>query len=196
MSPDSLMQRLGAADPAMSATPDHDTAEAVLRQVLAAAASSASADDELAARVTSASRSLSGRHFGLGLRSTGPPRRHVRRWAAIGVAAVAAAVSLLVVGSTGGGPTSAFAGWTPDPTHPAAGQLQAGESACASNPSLASLTPTLTDTRGPFSAFLYAQASTTTICVVGLPTAINANSAPGMVIAGGSAPSTASIAPG
>src|SRR6266511_225340 len=103
MSPDSLMERLGAADPAMSASPDHDTAEAVLRQVLSAGVSSASAGDELAARVTSGSRPLSGRPFGLGLRSTGPPRRHLKRWTMVGAAAAvaAAAVSLLVVGSTG-----------------------------------------------------------------------------------------------
>jgi hypothetical protein len=120
-------------------------------------------------------------------------RRRVMRWATVGVAAVAAAVAVLVVGTTGGGPTSAFAGWTPDPTHPAAGQLQAGESACLRDSSLASLTPTLTDTRGPYSAFLYAQVSTTTICVVGPPGRLTATRA--AIILKGGAPST-SIAPG
>lgn len=195
MSLDSLMERLGAADPAMSATPDRDTVEAVLRQVFSADTSSASANDELAARGISGSRSLSGRQFGLGLRSTGPPRRDLKRWAAVGVAAVAAAVALLVVGTKGGGPASAFAGWTADPTRPAAGQLQGAESACAARyryPSLTGLAPTLSDTRGPFSVLLYAQARTLTTCITGLPRAVNK----GTVVLGGiPVPSATTIAP-
>jgi len=119
----------------------------------------------------------------------------VQRWIMVGAAAAAAAVSLLVVGTTGGGPSSAFAGWTPDPSLPAAGQLQAGESVCASDPSLARLTPTLTDTRGPYSAFLYAQAGAAAICVVG-PGLTATNPEDGPIIVNGGAPSTASIAPG
>jgi hypothetical protein len=166
MRPDPLMERLGAADPPLSTTPGPDTVEAVLRQVLSAGASSAPVDDELAARVPSRG-SVCGRRFVLGLRSNGPPQRRFARWAMIGVAAATAAVALLVVGTTGRGPTSAFAGWTPDPTQPAAGQLQAAKSACASDRSLASLTPTVIDVRGPFSALLYVRASGPTICVVG-----------------------------
>jgi hypothetical protein len=53
-----------------------------------------------------------------------------KRWAAVGVAAVAVAVAVLVLGTTGGGPPNAFAGWTASPTTPAGGQLQAARSAC------------------------------------------------------------------
>jgi hypothetical protein len=105
------------------------------------------------------------------------------RCATLGVAALAAGVAVLVVGTTGGGPASALAGWTPDPIRPLAGQqLLARVSVCARNPSLASLTPTLTDTRGPYSVLLYAQASTTTMCITG--PGLTATGAPLIVKAG------------
>jgi hypothetical protein len=90
-----------------------------------------------------------------------------RRRALVTVAVVAAAGVAFGIGLSATGPQSAFAGWTADPTQPAAGQLQAAKSACATDRSLASLTPTLIDARGPFSAFLYLRASGPTICVVG-----------------------------
>jgi hypothetical protein len=95
-------------------------------------------------------------------------RRSVMRWATIGGAAVAAVIAVLVVGTTGSGPASAFAGWSASPTTPSDGELQAAESACQQrNPNLASVTPTVTDTRGPDSLLVYAQDGATTTCVTG-----------------------------
>src|ERR1700680_3717979 len=99
---DSLMERLGASDLAINATADQDTAEALLRQVLSSGPAAASATDELAGGVAPGIRVMSGRRFGTGPRSTGPPRRHVMRWATVGVAAVAVAIAVLVVGTSGG----------------------------------------------------------------------------------------------
>jgi hypothetical protein len=176
MPPNALMARLAAADLAIDATPDQDAAEALLRNVLSARAASA-ADDGLGADVASGGRKWPRRHFGTVVRANGPPRRRLARWAVVGMAAIAAAVSLLVVGTTGGGPSSAFAGWSATPTTTAAsGQVQAAESACQSvpglpqgSPDLASLTPTLVDTRGPFSLLIYTQNGTSTVCLAGLP---------------------------
>jgi hypothetical protein len=127
-------------------------------------------------------------------------RRHRIRLVMLGAAGVAAACVLLVVGATGTGPTSAFARWTPRPTHPAFGQLESGEAECASNPSLASLTPTLSDTRGPFSLFVYAEPTTTSLCLSGVPsTPANANTQPTVIVSGPTSTtpvSAAAIQPG
>jgi hypothetical protein len=111
------------------------------------------------------------------------------RWGAAGVAAVVAAavVASLVVGTSGGGPAQAFARWTARPTRAAAGQLQAAESACAVSPTVASLTPTLVDTRGPYSMLVYVQPSMTVVCISG---------GARTVFTEGRAPSTRSIPPG
>ena len=105
-------------------------------------------------------------------RTTATGRRlRLARWATVGAAAVAAVVAVLVVGTTGRGPTSAFAGWSASPTAPASGQLQAAEAACGQrSPALSSLTPTVADTRGPFSLLLYAVNNASSVCVTGLPT--------------------------
>jgi len=96
------------------------------------------------------------------------PRRRLARWATVSAAVVGAVVVVLVVGTSGGGPASAFAGWSASPTTPGDGQLQAAESACQQrNPDLASVTPTVTDTRGPDSLLVYAESGTTTTCVTG-----------------------------
>ena len=126
------------------------------------------------------------------------PRRIMMRWVTVGVAAVAAAVTVLVIGTSGSGPASAFAGWTADPTAATASQLQAGETSCATNPALASLAPTLTDTRGPFSMFVYLQTNMTTICIARLANLAGGGGASGPaiapVIAQYGAPGTSSIA--
>ena len=103
-------------------------------------------------------------------------RRRSKRLAMVGVAALAVAVAGLVLGITGGGPPNAFAGWSATPTPPVSGQLQAAESACGSYPrlGLGSLTPTVADTRGPFSLLLYSGVPNSTIgstilCITGLP---------------------------
>jgi hypothetical protein len=96
------------------------------------------------------------------------PRRAWIRLATVGVAAAAAAVTLLVFGPSGRGPANAFAGWTAIPTPPASGQLLAAETACKRRtPELASTTPTVWDTRGPDSLLVYAGRGATTTCVTG-----------------------------
>jgi hypothetical protein len=127
-----------------------------------------------------------------GLQLTTAPghRRRVARWAMVGVVAVAVAVVVLVLGTTGGGPPKAFAGWSATPTTPATGQLQAAQSACQhDDPALASLTPTVADTRGPFSMLVYIESTATTVCTNGMPG--------GLVIgvSGGGTADTPSVAP-
>jgi hypothetical protein len=68
-----------------------------------------------------------------------------------GAAAVAGAVILL-----GSNAAPAFAGWTRTPTAPVPGQLAAAQDHCTTN----SGTPVLTDTRGPYTASVYADGST------------------------------------
>jgi hypothetical protein len=102
-------------------------------------------------------------------RAIASTERVSKRWAAAGAAAAAAAVAALVLGTTGGGPPNAFAGWTASPTTPAGGQLQAAESACGRSPALASLRPTVADTRGPFSMLVYAESGAASVCMTGLP---------------------------
>jgi hypothetical protein len=67
-----------------------------------------------------------------------------------GAAAVAGAVILL-----GSNAAPAFAGWTRTPTAPVHGQLAAAQQHCTG-----SGTPVLTDTRGPYTASIYANGST------------------------------------
>jgi hypothetical protein len=97
------------------------------------------------------------------------PRRSQRMaTGAIAVAAIAAAS--LVLGTTGSGPTNAFAGWRSSPTAAASGQLQAAQAACQKlRPELTSLTPTVTDTRGAGSLLVYATHDGTTTCTTGPP---------------------------
>lgn len=80
---------------------------------------------------------------GLFLRTLG---QRSRRWALLLAAAVAVALTLLVVGTTGSGPSSAFAGWSASPTPPVKGQLQTATAGCEQRG-----VPTLADVRGPWS---------------------------------------------
>jgi hypothetical protein len=123
------------------------------------------------------------------------------RWATVGVATAAAAAALLVFGITGSGPASAFAGWTANPTPAAANELHAAEAACGSDPTLASLSPTLSDTRGPYSMLVFAGASSTTICIARLGDAAGGVGASSQAVAPTvigqyGAVATSSIAPG
>lgn len=68
-----------------------------------------------------------------------------------GAAAVAGAVVLL-----GSNAAPAFAGWTRSPTAPVPGQLADAQRHCTTG----SGTPVLTDTRGPYTASIYADGST------------------------------------
>ncbi|HEX4033220.1 MAG TPA: hypothetical protein VHX66_02140 [Solirubrobacteraceae bacterium] len=116
-------------------------------------------------------------------------RRGTMRWTTVGATAVAAAVALLVVGTTGGGPANAFADWTATPTTPTEAQLQSAEAACQQeSPALGSLTPTLSDFRGPNSLLVYAQSTTTTVCDTGnapFPTMVSVYAADSTPVAAG-----------
>ena len=71
--------------------------------------------------------------------------------------AAAAAGAALLLGSSA---APAFAGWTATPTAPLPGQLAAAQQHCGTGAG----TPVLTDTRGPYTASIYANGST---CVDG-----------------------------
>lgn len=93
------------------------------------------------------------------------PRRHrVRRlpaFGAVGVGGLAAAAGVIV--ALGSGAAPAFAGWQAKPSRPAAGQLAQAAQACGQG--LGS--PILTDSRGPYTAAIYAQANTSALCLSG-----------------------------
>ena len=137
-----------------------------------------------------------GRRHGLPLRAAawrdGPPRSRLvgygpltnraRRWSAVALIAAIAGTCVLVIGTTGGGPTTAFAGWSATPTAPAPGQVAAAQTVCRRNDTaIPGAEPTVADTRGPFSLLVYAQPATTTICFAGLPGA-DAVLAPGQAV--------------
>jgi hypothetical protein len=89
-------------------------------------------------------------------RSRRRPTRPVLGALGVSGAAVAAGAAILL----GSSAAPAFAGWTANPTAPLPGQLAAAQQHCGAN----SGTPVLTDTRGPYTASIYADGST---CVEG-----------------------------
>jgi len=139
--------------------------------------------------------------------------RPARRWAMAGVAAVAVGVGVFVLGSTGGAPTSAFAGWTATPTAPTSGETAGALQHCTSQLAraegpqsgipAAGWKPVLTDTRGPFTAVILQSASASATCFNGPSfTSIMASSAEGggasehvlsMGSASGAPPSSVSV---
>jgi hypothetical protein len=83
----------------------------------------------------------------------GRVRRAPRRFALATASAVAAGIAatvVLVLGTSGRGPTSAFAAWTAAPTKPAPGEISAAQTRCHQPESAA-----LADTRGPFELLLF-----------------------------------------
>ena len=113
-----------------------------------------------------------------------PRRRRIRKLPAIGalgatgIAAVVAAIVTL-----GSSAAPAFAGWQPTPTSPAPGQLAQAAQACGQD--LGS--PVLTDSRGPYTASIYADATTSDVCLSGNGVSISSRStsvAPASVAAG------------
>jgi hypothetical protein len=104
-------------------------------------------------------------------RSHGHTRRprHHRRRVALSVATSGAVLTTAAVlmSTAGNNPSAAFAGWSARPTAPAGGaQVQAAESQCQRDPKLASLSPTLVETRGPYTLLIYA-ASHGGVCLTG-----------------------------
>lgn len=85
-------------------------------------------------------------------------RRRLSAVGALGLSgAAAAAAAAILLGSSA---APAFAGWTASPTAALPGQLAAAQQRCGTG----SGTPVLTDTRGPYTASIYADGST---CVDG-----------------------------
>lgn len=80
-----------------------------------------------------------------------PSRRLLGAVGLSGVAAAAGAV--ILIGSTA---EPAFAGWTAHPTAPRLGQLAAAQLGCGTGAG----SPVLSDTRGPYTASIYADGST------------------------------------
>lgn len=114
--------------------------------------------------------------------SAPPARSHLRpsrRLLLSGLGVLGAASAALVLGLPGGngglrnGTPKALADWSPTPTAPTAGQVQAAEAACAQlrpypeEPALSGLTPKVADTRGPFSLLVYVDGRSNQACVVG-----------------------------
>jgi hypothetical protein len=84
---------------------------------------------------------------------------------ALGLGGVAAAAGAAILLGSSAAP--AFAGWTATPTTPQPGQLAAAQQQCAG-----AGTPILSDTRGPYTASIYANGST---CVSGDGITINSS---------------------
>ncbi|MGO9901975.1 MAG: hypothetical protein ACLP0J_20350 [Solirubrobacteraceae bacterium] len=105
-----------------------------------------------------------------------PRQRWVPALPAVGALGVSGtAVAVIAAVTLGSSAAPAFAGWTPRPTPPAAGQLAAAEQACSANLG----TPVLTDTRGPYTASIYADATSNHTCLEGGSLSIaSANSSP------------------
>jgi hypothetical protein len=93
-------------------------------------------------------------------------RRRLVVSAASGGGVTAAVVAAVLVFTAGKAPSVAFAGWRADPTAAASGQAQVAEAECRRNSALASLKPTLVDTRGPYTLLVYAESSGS-LCVTG-----------------------------
>ncbi len=93
-----------------------------------------------------------------------PRRRWIPVLPAIGAFGVSAtAVAVVVAVTLGSSAAPAFAGWSATPTPPGAGQLAAAQQQCSANLG----TPVLTDTRGPYTASIYADATSSHTCLQG-----------------------------
>ena len=80
---------------------------------------------------------------------------------AIGAAGIATAVAAIV--ALGSSAAPAFAGWQPTPSSPRPGQLAQAAQTCGQD--LGS--PVLTDSRGPYTAAIYANSTTSAVCLSG-----------------------------
>ena len=98
------------------------------------------------------------------------PEPRARRRLLVGAsgAAVAGMAGVIaVVLSLLSGATTAFAGWTPQPTTPSAAQLASTESYCASNVPWPGLPLKLVDARGPFTFVVYSDGTSNDFCTTG-----------------------------
>ena len=113
------------------------------------------------------------------------PRRRrlglVSAVSAVGVGGAVAALTVVFALSSGAAP--AFAGWRPAPTPPAPGQLAQAARACGQGLGV----PVLTDSRGPYTASIYADSTTSDLCLSGSGVSISSSTdtvAPATVAAG------------
>ena len=96
------------------------------------------------------------------------PRSRARRpRLALGGGLAAAAATLAAVLSLAGGASTAFAGWTPQPTTPSSTQLTGAEAYCTANMPDHGLQLQLVDSRGPYLSLVYAAGATNDFCTVG-----------------------------
>lgn len=113
-----------------------------------------------------------------------PRRSRLRRLPALGALSLggaAAAIGGFTVFGSSAAP--AFAGWRAAPTTPAPGQLAQAASACGQGLG----NPVITDSRGPYTASIYANSTTTDVCLTGNGVSLSARSrsaAPSSVAAG------------
>jgi hypothetical protein len=88
--------------------------------------------------------------------------------AAGGLATAGVAAGALAIYSLGAGASSAFAGWTPNPTPATPGQLAGARASCeASQSPIAGLPLKLADTRGPYTFSIYADSNSSAACING-----------------------------
>ena len=113
-----------------------------------------------------------------------PRQRQLRMLPAIGaLGAAGTAGAIAAVVTLGSSAAPAFAGWQPTPTSPAPGQLAQATQACGQD--LGS--PVLTDSRGPYTASIYADSTTSDVCLSGNGVSMSSSStsvAPTSVAAG------------
>ena len=113
-----------------------------------------------------------------------PRSRRLRKLPAIsalGATGIAAAVAAIV--TLGSSAAPAFAGWRATPSNPAPGQLAQAAEACGQG--LGS--PVLIDSRGPYTAAIYADSTTSDVCLSGNGVSMSSSStsaAPASVTAG------------
>jgi hypothetical protein len=82
--------------------------------------------------------------------------------------AVASAAGVLTLALTlVGGASSAFAGWTPQPTAPSEAQLAAAKAYCAKSQAVPGLPLRLIDARGPFTVAVYSDGGSNDFCSFG-----------------------------
>jgi hypothetical protein len=86
---------------------------------------------------------------------------------AIGGGLTAATGALIAALSLAGGASSAFAGWTRQPTAPTRDQLAAAETYCTQNVPDKGLPLKLADTRGPFTFEIYSDGTSNDFCTSG-----------------------------
>jgi hypothetical protein len=108
-------------------------------------------------------------HASLDLLAADYHPRTRRLWPSVAiVGGLATALGVLAATlSLSGGPSSAFAAWTPRPTTPTSAQLAAAEAYCAKNVPTPGLPLKLTDARGPFTFLVYSDDTLNDFCTTG-----------------------------